>query len=104
MQRSTPVQRIVQGLLLTVVGLFFLFPILWVFLMSFQTNETVLRIPPSLFFEPTLQNYQALISGRLETRSGVLEIPFMRNLGNSVLLSTSPKPRRARVRAGRASA
>ena len=88
MQRSTPVQRIVQGLLLTVVGLFFLFPILWVFLMSFQTNETVLRIPPSLFFEPTLQNYTALISGRLETQSGVLEIPFMRNLGNSVLLST----------------
>ena len=33
--------------------------------MSFQTNEQILRIPPSLFFEPTLSNYAALISGKL---------------------------------------
>ena len=39
--------RIVRGVLLTLVVLFFLFPIFWVVLMSFQTNETILRIPPS---------------------------------------------------------
>ena len=69
------------------VGLFFLFPIFWVLLMSFQTNEQILRIPPSLFFSPTLENYAALISGKLETYAGTLEIPFMRNLWNSVILS-----------------
>ena len=40
--------------LITLVLVFFLFPIFWILLMSFQTNETILRIPPSLFFEPTL--------------------------------------------------
>jgi multiple sugar transport system permease protein len=71
------------------VGLFFLFPIFWVFLMSFQTNETILRIPPSLFFTPTLDNYVALISGKLESQAGTLEIKFMNNLMNSVILSVS---------------
>ncbi|MCB1884088.1 MAG: carbohydrate ABC transporter permease [Geminicoccaceae bacterium] len=77
----------IRVVLLTLIGLFFLFPIVWVFLMSFQTNETILRIPPSLVFEPTLQNYTALISGRLETGAGVLELAFMQNLWNSFVLS-----------------
>ncbi len=89
MDRQTTVGRIVRTLLLTLVGLFFLFPIFWVFLMSFQTNQDVLRIPPSLFFEPTLENYRALISGRLVSTAGVLEIKFMSNLLNSVILATS---------------
>jgi len=89
MTRETPLGRLVRGTLLTIVGLFFLFPIVWVFLMSFQTNATILRIPPSLIFEPTLGNYVALISGQLETQAGTLQIAFMNNLMNSVILSTS---------------
>jgi multiple sugar transport system permease protein len=89
MQRTTTIGRIVRWILLLLVGLFFLFPIFWVLLMSFQTNAQILRIPPSLFFEPTLENYAALISGRLETAAGTLEISFMRNLWNSVILSSS---------------
>jgi multiple sugar transport system permease protein len=89
MQRTMPIGRIVRGALLLLVGLFFLFPIFWVLLMSFQTNAQILRIPPSLFFEPTLENYTALISGRLETAAGTLEISFMRNLWNSVILSSA---------------
>ena len=42
------------GRLIVLVVIFFLFPIFWIFLMSFQTNEEILRIPPSLFFTPTL--------------------------------------------------
>jgi multiple sugar transport system permease protein len=89
MTRETPAGRLVRGVLLTIVGLFFLFPILWVFLMSFQTNATILRMPPSLFFSPTLDNYVALISGKLETQAGTLQIAFMDNLMNSVILSVS---------------
>lgn len=89
MERQTTTGRIVRVALLTLVGLFFLFPIFWVLLMSFQTNQDILRIPPSLFFEPTLGNYQALISGRLESTAGVLEIRFMNNLLNSVILAVS---------------
>ncbi len=89
MTRETPLGRVVRVVLLTIVGLFFLFPIVWVFLMSFQTNATILRIPPSLFFTPTLDNYTALISGKLETQAGTLQIAFMSNLMNSVILSVS---------------
>lgn len=88
MDHSSPFERLIRGLLLTLVLLFFLFPIFWILLMSFQNNEDILRIPPSLFFTPTLDNYIALISGKLETNAGTLEIAFMRNLWNSVLLSS----------------
>ncbi|WP_282606057.1 carbohydrate ABC transporter permease [Pelagibius sp. Alg239-R121] len=88
MNHTSTAERIIRGLLLTLVLLFFLFPIFWIFLMSFQTNEDILRIPPSLFFTPTLENYVALISGRLSTVAGDLDIAFMRNLWNSVLLSS----------------
>lgn len=89
MDHRSPLEKIVRGVLLGLVVVFFIFPIFWIVLMSFQTNETILRIPPSLAFEPTLGNYAALISGRLETQSGTLDIQFMRNLMNSVVLSAS---------------
>jgi multiple sugar transport system permease protein len=89
MDHASPLERILRGLALALVVLFFMFPIVWILLMSFQTNETILRSPPSVIFEPTLSNYRALITGRLETQAGALDIAFMRNLWNSVLLSTS---------------
>jgi multiple sugar transport system permease protein len=88
MDHSTPLSRILRGIALAVVVIFFMFPIVWIVLMSFQTNETILRIPPSLFFTPTLSNYEALISGKLVSAAGTLDIPFMHNLLNSVILST----------------
>ena len=81
--------RVLRGLVLAAICLFFLFPIFWIVLMSFQTNADILRIPPSLSFTPTLQNYAALLSGRLQTGAGVLDVTFLRNLGNSVLLSSA---------------
>jgi len=89
MDTTGPIERIFRAVALTLVILFFMFPIFWIVLMSFQTNETILRVPPSMVFEPTLQNYQALITGRLETQTATLEIRFMRNLFNSLFLSTA---------------
>lgn len=80
--------RVLRGLALLAVVLFFLFPILWIVLMSFQTNADILRVPPRLTFTPTLGNYIALISGKLQTAAGVLDITFLHNLWNSLLLST----------------
>jgi multiple sugar transport system permease protein len=79
---------ILRGVALAVVLVFFLFPILWIFLMSFQTNDQILRIPPSPLFTPTTINYTSLISGKLQTAAGSLDLPFMHNLFNSVLLSS----------------
>jgi multiple sugar transport system permease protein len=89
MDQVSPIERFLRALAITLVCLFFMFPIVWIFLMSFQTNETILRVPPSLDFSPTLQNYTALITGKLETQAGSLDIDFMGNLFNSLFLSTA---------------
>jgi multiple sugar transport system permease protein len=89
MDQTTVIERVLRGIAIGLVCLFFMFPIVWIFLMSFQTNETILRVPPSVIFSPTLENYQALITGKLETAAGALEIKFMRNLWNSLFLSTT---------------
>ena len=47
-----------------------------------------MRIPPSIVFEPNFDNYRALITGKLQTTAGNLDIAFMHNLWNSILLST----------------
>ena len=89
METHSPLERLLRGIALTLVCLFFMFPIVWIVLMSFQTNETILRVPPSVVFMPTLENYTALITGRLETAAGTLDIDFMGNLWNSLFLSTT---------------
>jgi multiple sugar transport system permease protein len=89
MRKTNPVARALRAVALLLVGLFFLFPIFWVLLMSFQTNQDILRIPPSLFFSPTTENFLAIGSGKLVTSAGTLEVPFMGNLLNSVILSTA---------------
>jgi multiple sugar transport system permease protein len=89
MDHTSTLEKGLRAVAVFAVLLFFMFPIVWIVLMSFQTNEQILRIPPSLAFEPTLVNYTSLISGKLQTTAGNLDLPFMRNLGNSVLLSTA---------------
>ncbi|MBO0662085.1 carbohydrate ABC transporter permease [Jiella sp. MQZ9-1] len=89
MQHMSTGERVLRGILIALALIFFLFPIFWIVLMSFQTNAQILRIPPSLFFSPTLENYTSLITGQLKTASGVLTLNFMQNLFNSFILSTA---------------
>lgn len=88
MDHTSNLEKIIRGALLTIVIIFFMFPIFWILLMSFQTNESILRMPPSMFFTPTFDNYVALVTGQMKTAAGSLEINFMRNLWNSFLLSS----------------
>jgi multiple sugar transport system permease protein len=80
--------KLLRGVALTLIVLFFLFPMFWVLLMSFETNQDILRSPPSPFFTPTLSNFVALISGQIQTSVGTLPVFYMKNLWNSALLST----------------
>jgi multiple sugar transport system permease protein len=80
--------RILRGIALLMIVLFFMFPIFWILVMSLQTNEQILSLPPKLIFVPTTINYVALITGHLTSSIGTLNIAFMRNLGNSFLLSS----------------
>jgi multiple sugar transport system permease protein len=82
-------RQVIRGVLLLLVALFFLFPFFWVLLMSFMTNQDILRSPPSIFFDATLANYTSLISGELRTTSGTLTTDYVNNLLNSLLLSTA---------------
>ena len=73
--------RLGRAVALVLVSLFFLFPIFWILLMSFQTNADILRTPPSLFFSPTLDNYGVIFAGRMETSTGDQEIAFFAQSG-----------------------
>jgi multiple sugar transport system permease protein len=77
-----------RALALLLVVLFFMFPIFWILIMSFQTNQQILSLPPKLMFSPTLINFSALITGHLKSSVGTMNIAFMHNLFNSFLLST----------------
>lgn len=88
MEQVSTLERAIRTVLIVLVLVFFLFPIFWILLMSFQTNDQILRIPPSIVFEPTLANYATLITGKLQTTAGNLDVAFLKNLGNSMLLST----------------
>ena len=47
-------------------------------MLSLTDIQEILRIPPSPWFEPTLANYVALITGTLKTAAGNLDVAFMR--------------------------
>jgi multiple sugar transport system permease protein len=83
------VLRALRALALAAVVVFFLFPILWVLLMSFMTNNDILRSPPSPLFTPTLDNYRALMAGDLTSGVGSMSADYMKNLFNSFFLSTA---------------
>ncbi|HTU53055.1 MAG TPA: carbohydrate ABC transporter permease [Acetobacteraceae bacterium] len=76
-----------RSLAKVLVVLFFMFPIFWILVMSFQTNGEILSLPPKLVFTPTLLNYASLLVGHLKTSVGMLTITFMRNVMNSFILS-----------------
>ncbi|WP_305985791.1 carbohydrate ABC transporter permease [Roseibium sp. MMSF_3544] len=87
MHHYSPLERVLRGVALTAIVIFFMFPIFWIVLMSLQTNETILRSPPSMVFEPTFSNYAAIIAGRLDSNVASMGIEFMNNLMNSIILS-----------------
>ena len=87
MRHHTVLETWLRGLAIAVIVLFFMFPIFWIVLMSFQTNETILRSPPSMSFVPTISNYEAIFAGRLDSNVASMDIKFLGNLGNSIILS-----------------
>jgi len=55
--QTTKFGQILWPLLAWLVALLFFFPIFWMVLTSFKTENQAIAIPPLLFFEPTLENY-----------------------------------------------
>src|SRR5215831_14280368 len=64
---AAPRRRNLAGAGLTaltyVIAILFFFPVLWTVLTSFKTEGTAVAQPPTLIFQPTLENYHtALVS------------------------------------------
>ena len=55
-----------------------LFPVLWLVQISLKTDVEAMRVPPTLFFAPTLDNYAAVFQGK-----------FARSFVNSLVVSVS---------------
>ncbi|NPV52467.1 MAG: carbohydrate ABC transporter permease [Firmicutes bacterium] len=49
------------NLLLVLISLFFAFPILWLVLMSIKQPQDTFKLPPVLWFSPTLESYKQLL-------------------------------------------
>ena len=81
--------RVLRGLALAVVLVFFLFPIVWIVQMSFHGNDSILSATPRPLAPLTLSNYTTLFSGKLVTGTGTQDVNFLGNLGNSVLLASA---------------
>lgn len=45
-------------LLTYVIAILFFFPILWIFITGFKSESEAINIPPSLFFKPSLENFE----------------------------------------------
>lgn len=58
-------KRVMSGgttLVTYLVAFIFFFPILWIFITGFKTESEAVIIPPTIFFKPTLENFQAVLS------------------------------------------
>ena len=53
------------------------FPVLWMAITSFKTEQTAIQYPPVLFFEPTLENW----------RDAIFDSPFIKYLRNTVSIT-----------------
>ena len=69
------------GTLLSIFTLFLafamFFPILWMFLTSFKTEQQAIQFPPQLFFTPTFENW----------RVALFNSPFLEYLQNTVIIT-----------------
>jgi sorbitol/mannitol transport system permease protein len=69
--------NVLFGVLAWAVGLVFFFPVFWMVLTGFKQESQASTDPPTLFFDPTLDQYRAIL-GR----------DFLPYFGNSLIAST----------------
>lgn len=70
--------RVLRGAAILIAVFLAIFPLLWVFLASFKSATDLMRLPPVLFFRPTLENY-----------FGMAHQGFFTYLRNSVVVTLS---------------
>lgn len=76
MKHATRAQ-VLLSLLGWAIALLVFFPIFWMLLTSFKTEEMAISTPPLWWFEPTLQGYFDIMA----------RVNYLKHMGNSVLIS-----------------
>lgn len=68
---------VAEGVQIIIVCIIFLAPMLWMLLASFKSSNDVTAYPPTLLFQPTLDNFRSLFQ----------TVPFFEYLGNSIIVA-----------------
>lgn len=63
-RRMAPWKVALLVLIVALVWLVFLFPLIWLVMMSFKTQLDMFAVPPLFIFQPTLEHYQETFSDR----------------------------------------
>ena len=74
---------------------FFVFPIIWIFMMSLKNFRDIISYPPKFLFSPTLQNYRETILGARRDAArwraaGICQVPA--ELSDHIRWSRVPGP------------
>ncbi len=64
MRRLPPWKGVLLVLTVALVWLVFLFPLIWLIMMSLKTQVDMFAVPPLFIFQPTLEHYQATFADR----------------------------------------
>ncbi|WP_339722195.1 carbohydrate ABC transporter permease [Marinomonas primoryensis] len=60
LNQQRKLKTLLTGLFAWTIALVLFFPIFWMFITSFKTELQAISVPPSLFFEPTLENFRVV--------------------------------------------
>ena len=89
-------KRIIINLVLFFVLIGFLFPIIWIFLISFKNQNQISSMPPDVYSSFTLDNYKDIFSIRASATDSAKDalmrmksINFFKSILNTILLSTA---------------
>ena len=70
-----------------VIGFIYFFPVLWIILTAFKTNNDALAVPAKLFFTPTLENFQQVFSRAYSVGGQAQDTGFNLYFFNSIFIA-----------------
>ena len=76
-----------RTLLAGVIGFIYFFPVLWIILTAFKTNNDALAVPAKLFFTPTLENFQQVFSRAYSVGGQAQDTGFNLYFFNSIFIA-----------------
>ncbi len=83
------------NILLFLITLFFMFPIVWILLMSLKSQDQISSMPPDIFSSFTLENYRSIFNAGVESsssaKSALMQAKatgFFKGLLNTLIVSS----------------